>query len=92
MILVNLLGFICSRNVVIFIKFSLPSNNLKFAKKIVTMQTDWGDKYEKLHGIFQRVGISHHVSCPHVRQQKVLLNANTVVLLRLMLLYFPMPP
>jgi histone deacetylase 1/2 len=41
----------------------------KFAKKIVTMQTDWGGEYEKLHGSFQKVGITHHVSCPYAHQQ-----------------------
>jgi histone deacetylase 1/2 len=40
----------------------------KFAKKIVTMQTDWDGEYEKLHGFFQKVGITHHVSCPHAHQ------------------------
>jgi hypothetical protein len=33
------------------------------------MQTDWGVEYEKLHGFFQKVGITHHVSCPHAHQQ-----------------------
>jgi histone deacetylase 1/2 len=34
------------------------------------MQTDWGGEYEKLHGFFfQKVGITHHVSCPHAHQQ-----------------------
>jgi hypothetical protein len=33
------------------------------------MQTDWGDEYEKLNGFFQKVGITHHVSCPHAHQQ-----------------------
>jgi hypothetical protein len=32
-----------------------------FDKKIITMQTDWGGEYEKLHSFFQRVGITHHV-------------------------------
>jgi histone deacetylase 1/2 len=41
----------------------------KFDKKIVTMQTDWGGEYEKMHGLFQKVGITHHVSCPHAHQQ-----------------------
>jgi histone deacetylase 1/2 len=41
----------------------------KFGRKIVTMQTDWGGEYEKLHGFFQKVGITHHVSCPHAHQQ-----------------------
>jgi histone deacetylase 1/2 len=41
----------------------------KFGTKIITMQTDWGGEYEKLHGFFQKVGITHHVSCPHAHQQ-----------------------
>jgi histone deacetylase 1/2 len=41
----------------------------KFDRKIVTMQTDWGGEYEKLNGFFQKVGITHHVSCPHAHQQ-----------------------
>jgi histone deacetylase 1/2 len=41
----------------------------KFDRKIITMQTDWGGEYEKLNSFFQKVGISHHVSCPHAHQQ-----------------------
>jgi len=33
------------------------------------MQTDWGGEYEKLHYSFQKIGIPHHVSCPHAHQQ-----------------------
>jgi histone deacetylase 1/2 len=33
------------------------------------MQTDWGGEYEKLNTFFQRVGIVHHVPCPHAHQQ-----------------------
>ena len=33
------------------------------------MQTDWGGEYEKLNASFQKVGITHHVSCPHAHQQ-----------------------
>ena len=33
------------------------------------MQSDWGGKYEKLNSFFQRIGSSHHVSCPHAHQQ-----------------------
>ena len=33
------------------------------------MQTDWGGEYEKLHDFFTKIGISHHVSCPHTHQQ-----------------------
>jgi histone deacetylase 1/2 len=41
----------------------------KFGRKIITIQTDWGGEYEKLHSFFQRNGITHHVSCPHAHQQ-----------------------
>ena len=33
------------------------------------MQTDWGGEYEKLNSFFQKIGIAHHVSCPHAHQQ-----------------------
>ncbi|WVZ64164.1 hypothetical protein U9M48_013727 [Paspalum notatum var. saurae] len=33
------------------------------------MQTDWGGEYEKLNSFFNKVGISHRVSCPHAHQQ-----------------------
>jgi histone deacetylase 1/2 len=38
-------------------------------RKILTMQTDWGGEYQKLHSFFEKVGIAHHVSCPHAHQQ-----------------------
>ena len=41
----------------------------QFQCKIKTMQTDWGGEYEKLNSFFQKVGIVHHVSCPHAHQQ-----------------------
>jgi hypothetical protein len=41
----------------------------KFNKKIICVQSDWGGEYEKLNSLFQRIGISHHVSCPHAHQQ-----------------------
>jgi histone deacetylase 1/2 len=28
-----------------------------------------GVEYEKLNAFFQKIGISHHVSCPHAHQQ-----------------------
>jgi len=40
-----------------------------FDRKIVAMQTDWGGEYQKLNSFFQRIGISHHVSCPYAHQQ-----------------------
>jgi hypothetical protein len=33
------------------------------------MQTNWGGEYEKLNSFFQKIGITHHVSCPHAHQQ-----------------------
>jgi hypothetical protein len=40
----------------------------KFNRKIITMQTNWGGEYEKLKSFFQKVGITHHVYCPHSHQ------------------------
>ena len=41
----------------------------QFDRKIIAMQTDWGGEYEKLNSFFNKIGISHHVSCPHAHQQ-----------------------
>ena len=41
----------------------------QFNKKILAMQTDWEGEYQKLNSFFQRIGISHHVSCPYAHQQ-----------------------
>jgi histone deacetylase 1/2 len=41
----------------------------QFGRKILTMQTDWGGEYQKLHNFFTKSGIVHHVSCPHAHQQ-----------------------
>jgi histone deacetylase 1/2 len=41
----------------------------KFNKKIITVQSDWGGEYEMLHSFFQRIGITHQISCPHAHQQ-----------------------
>ena len=41
----------------------------KFSSKIISVQSDWGGEYEKLNSFFQKLGISHHVSCPHAHQQ-----------------------
>jgi hypothetical protein len=40
-----------------------------FDCKILAMQTDWGGEYHKLSSFFDRIGISHHVSCPNTHQQ-----------------------
>jgi histone deacetylase 1/2 len=41
----------------------------RFNTKIITMQTEWGGEYQKLNSFFHKLGISHHVSCPHTHQQ-----------------------
>ncbi|WVZ95274.1 hypothetical protein U9M48_041059 [Paspalum notatum var. saurae] len=40
-----------------------------FDRKILFVQTDWGGEYEKLSPFFTKIGIMHHVSCPHAHQQ-----------------------
>jgi hypothetical protein len=35
----------------------------------LAMQTYWGGKYQWLNPFFQRIGISHYVSCFHAHQQ-----------------------
>jgi hypothetical protein len=40
-----------------------------FSRKIIAMQTDRGGEYQKLNTFFQRIGISHHVSCPYAHRQ-----------------------
>jgi hypothetical protein len=38
--------------------------------KIKRIQSDWGGEYQKLHHqFFTKLGIAHHVSCPHTHQQ-----------------------
>jgi histone deacetylase 1/2 len=41
----------------------------QFGRKIVTIQSDWCGEYEKINSFFHKVGIEHHVSCPHAHQQ-----------------------
>jgi len=41
----------------------------QFNCKILTMQTDWGGEYQSLNSFFKRIGVAHHVSCPHAHQQ-----------------------
>jgi hypothetical protein len=40
-----------------------------FNRKIIAVQSDWGGEYEKLNSFFNKIGISHRVSCPHAHQQ-----------------------
>jgi hypothetical protein len=41
----------------------------QFDRKIIAVQSDWGEEYEKLNSSFRNIGISHQVSCPHTHQQ-----------------------
>jgi histone deacetylase 1/2 len=41
----------------------------QFNTKILALQSDWGGEYQTLNSFYKRLGISHHVSCPHSHQQ-----------------------
>jgi histone deacetylase 1/2 len=41
----------------------------QFNCKIHSVQMDWGGEYQTLHAFFQRIGITHLVSCPYAHQQ-----------------------
>jgi hypothetical protein len=45
----------------------------QFNRKILAVQTDWGEggEYQKLNPFFIKLGISHHVSCPHTHISKM---------------------
>ena len=55
----------------VFARFHDFQNHVErtFDKKILALQSDWGGEYQKLNSFFQRIGIEHHVSCPHAHQQ-----------------------
>ena len=55
----------------VFEKFRLFQAHVErlFDRKIIAMQTDWGGEYQRLNSFFERIGITHHVSCPHAHQQ-----------------------
>jgi hypothetical protein len=38
-------------------------------RKIITIQMHWGREYQKLHGFFSKIGITHLVLCPYAHQQ-----------------------
>jgi hypothetical protein len=38
-------------------------------RKIITIQTNWVGEYQRLNSFFNRIGITHLVSCPHTHQQ-----------------------
>jgi IS30 family transposase len=51
-----------------FVEFQKLVEHL-FDRKIIMVQTDWGDEYQKLHGFFSKIGNTHHVSYPYAHQQ-----------------------
>jgi histone deacetylase 1/2 len=53
---------------VVFLQFQQHVERL-LDKKILHVQSDWGDEYLRLHKFFADIGISHRVSCPHTHQQ-----------------------
>jgi hypothetical protein len=71
MISANLLGFIClDTNLKFFnafMNFKPLLNDSLIAKFLLCKLI--GGEYQKLNSFFQRIGISHHVSCPYAHQQ-----------------------
>jgi hypothetical protein len=68
----NMHGYILSKRNLICSNHSRASKLLlkgSLIKKILAMQTDWGGEYEKLNPFFKKIGIAHHVPCPHAHQQ-----------------------
>jgi histone deacetylase 1/2 len=49
--------------------FGLKNAGATYQQSGVCIQSDWGGEYEKLNSFLNRIGISHHVSCPHAHQQ-----------------------
>ena len=52
----------------VFLQFQAHVERL-LKEKIVHVQSDWGGEYRNLNEFFQKLGISHRVSCPHTHQQ-----------------------
>jgi hypothetical protein len=55
----------------VFAKFHIFQQHVKrlLNRKILAIQTDLGEEYEKLNSFFTKVSISHLVSCPPTQQQ-----------------------
>jgi histone deacetylase 1/2 len=52
----------------IFLQFQSHVERL-LKHKIVHVQSEWGGEYINLDAFFQKIDISHRVSCPHTHQQ-----------------------
>jgi histone deacetylase 1/2 len=55
----------------------------KFDKKIISVQSDWGGEYEKLHSFFQRIGISHRFPVHTLINKMAQLKESTAIRWRL---------
>jgi histone deacetylase 1/2 len=52
----------------VFIQFQTHVERL-IKHKIIHVQSDWGGEYRNFNTFFDKLGISHRVSCPHTHQQ-----------------------
>jgi histone deacetylase 1/2 len=52
----------------VFLQFQAHVERL-LKTKIISVQSDWSGEYHNLNTFFQKLGISHRVSCPHTHQQ-----------------------
>ena len=52
----------------VFLQFQAHVERL-LSQKIIHVQTDWGGEYHHLNLFFNKLGITHRVSCPHTHQQ-----------------------
>ena len=52
----------------VFIQFQAHVERL-LRQKIIHVQSDWGGEYHNLNSFFNKLGITHRVSCPHTHQQ-----------------------
>jgi hypothetical protein len=52
----------------IFVHFKTHVEN-QFDRKIKAVQSDWGGEFRNLHTLFQSLGITHRITCPHTHQQ-----------------------
>ena len=71
MITPSLFGYICCDTNLkfssVFVIFKVLLNGNLVIRFVLYKQI--GGEYQALHSFFQRIGIDHHVSCPHAHQQ-----------------------
>ena len=52
----------------VFLQFQAHVERL-LSHKVIHVQSDWGGEYHNLNAFFNKLGITHRVSCPHTHQQ-----------------------